>query len=144
MNPFQHICVNTMFRGLVYLGLLSSVLSANANVCVYKPPRVKRVCGVIVDSSGEPLQGVSVELLRNGILLQNVKTDGLGTFDLDAWDTGEYELSMSENGFTPGRYRLTLTKAQRACKRALKIEMSTFDPCGGEITETKKPLPVKR
>jgi hypothetical protein len=35
-------------------------------VCVYKPPTVRRVCGIIVDPDGRPIPGVKVTVSKDG------------------------------------------------------------------------------
>ena len=35
-----------------------SLQTLPADVCVYKPPKVRRVCGVILDQSGSPIADV--------------------------------------------------------------------------------------
>jgi Carboxypeptidase regulatory-like domain len=118
-----------------------TVADATADVCVYRPPKVRRICGTVLDSSGRPIPNVNVTVLKGGTALKNVVTDETGEFDLDVTRPGKYELDVMASGFQHGRYQLTVSKPGNSCNRALRIEMITGGlHCGGDIRLTKKPI----
>ena len=109
--------------------------------CAYKPPKVRRICGAIVDSSGRPLPSVNVTVLKDATALKSEKTDENGEFDFDVKEPGKYELDAEVPGFQHARYQLTLPKPTDSCKHALRIEMAVVSiHCGGDIRETKNSI----
>ena len=117
---------------------------ADADVCVYKPPKVRRVCGTIVDSSGRPIPSVKVTVMKDGKALKTDETDENGEFDFQAILPGKYELDAKIPGFHPAGYQLTLSRPTNSCKHALRIEMEVgVVSCGGDIHETKSALARK-
>jgi Carboxypeptidase regulatory-like domain len=137
--------VRFAFRaGIVLTAIVLQFEYADADVCVYKPPKVRRVCGTIVDSSGRPIPAVKVTVLKDGTAVKNDATDENGEFDFEAIQPGKYELDARTPGFQPARYQLTLSKPTNSCKHALRIEMEVGGiHCGGDIRETKNPLARK-
>jgi hypothetical protein len=140
------LAMNAIFRCAIYVGVLLAALiltveNADADGCVYKPPKVRRVCGVIVDSSGSPIPAVNVTVLKDGTAVKNASTDETGEFDFDAIQSGKYELDATVPGFQHARYQLTVLKPTDSCKHALRILMVVGSiHCGGDISETKTPL----
>ena len=134
-----------VYAGVILTALVLTAEHADADVCVYKPPRVRRVCGMIVDGSGSPMPGVNVTVLKNGTALKNEKTDENGEFDFDVKQSGKYELDAEAPGFQRARYELTVFKPTDSCKHSLRIDMMAGGiHCGGDIRETKNPLRRKR
>jgi hypothetical protein len=130
--------------GIILTALVLTVEHADADVCVYKPPKVRRVCGMIVDSSGSPIPAVNVTVLKDGAALKNEKTDENGEFDFDLTQSGKYELDAAAPGFQHARYQLTVSKPIDSCKHALRIDMAVGGiHCGGDIREMKNPLRQK-
>jgi hypothetical protein len=135
----------TVYAGITLTALVLTVGQADADVCGYKPPKVRRVCGMIVDSSGRPIPAVNVAVLKDGIALKNEKSDENGEFDFDVKQSGKYELDAAVPGFQHARYHLTLSKPTDSCRHALRIGMAVASiHCGGDIRETKNPLRRKR
>ena len=133
------------FSSAILLVVLVSALRTKADVCVYKPPKVKRVCGVIVDSSHRPIPNVNVSVLKDGATVKVARTDSAGEFDLDAILAGKYELDIKIAGFVHSRYELTLSKPSDTCKHALEIEMEVGGVhCGGDIRLTNRRIVPKR
>jgi hypothetical protein len=126
---------------LLVLVFLSTCQYAGADVCVYKPPTVQRVCGIIVDPDGRPISGVQVTVSKDGAIVKEHQTDDIGAFDFDQIASGKYEIDLSASGFAPASYQLTLSKPISSCKRALRVEMIISGiHCGGDIRKTNKPL----
>ena len=134
-----------IYAGVVLTAVILTVEHADADVCVYKPPKVRRVCGMIVDSYGRPITDVNVMVLKDGTTVKNATTDEMGEFDFDGLQAGKYELDATAQGFQHARYQLTVLKPTNACKHALRIEMVVGGiHCGGDIRETNAPLSRKR
>jgi hypothetical protein len=130
-----------IYAGIVLMAVIMTAEHAAADVCVYKPPKVRRVCGVIVDQSGVPIPAVKVTVLKDGTAVKSGTTDESGEFDFDTIQSGKYELDATVLGFQHARYQLTVLKPTNSCKRALRIEMVIPSlRCGGEIRETKTSL----
>jgi hypothetical protein len=132
------------YGGVVLTTVALAVTHANADVCVYKPPTVQRVCGVLVDPSGTPIPGVNVTVLKDGTAVENTNSNDAGEFDFGALRAGKYELDATMSGFQHAQYQITLSKPSNSCKHALRVEMAVGSiHCGGDIRETKKPLSRK-
>ena len=118
----------------------------SADVCVYKPPKVRRVCGVILDQSGSPIAGVRVMALKDGTAVQTATTDEVGEFDFSGLQAGKYELDAAVAGFQHAQYKVSLSKPTNSCKHALRIQMAVGGVhCESDgIHETERPLSHKR
>ena len=109
---------------LVLAVVITSVVSANGDVCVYKPPAVRRISGVVVDQQHVSIAGVTVTVLERGTALDSVRTNDAGAFDFDIAKPGKYEIDVSAAGFRHARYELTLLRpTKKKWKHALRIEM---------------------
>jgi hypothetical protein len=134
-----------IYAGVVLTAVVLAVERADADVCVYKPPKVRRVCGMIVDSDGRPISDVNVAVLKDGTTVKNATSDEAGEFDLGGIQAGKYELDATATGFQHARYQLTVLKPTDSCKHALRIEMVVGGiHCGGDIRETNSHLGRKR
>ena len=113
-----------------------------ADVCVYKPPKVRRICGIIVDQQGVAIPGVAVTILKDATTIATSATADAGEFNFDVMEPGKYELDTAAPGFKHARYQLTLSRPTRSCKNALLVKMEAGGVhCEGDtIRETKKPL----
>ncbi len=136
-------------RAICALVLVAAVVVASdstADVCVYKPPKIRRVCGVIVDPSGAPLRDATVTVLKGGTTVKALTTDDTGEFDFDVMQPGKYELDASLAGFQHARYQLTLSKPTHSCRHALRVQMAVGSiHCEGDgIRVTEQPLSRKR
>jgi hypothetical protein len=116
-----------------------------ADVCVYKPPKVRRICGIIVDPQGVAIPGVSVKILKDASTIATTATADTGEFNFDIIEPGKYELDATAPGFMHARYQLTLSRPANSCKNALSVKMDIGGThCeGNTIRETKKPLSRK-
>ena len=124
---------------LIFFGALCE--RASGDVCVYKPPQVRRVCGTVIDSQGVPIPNVAVTVFKKKDAVTHAATNEAGQFDFDKLAPGEYEIDVVMDEFQHGRYKLTLSKPTSSCKKALQIEMEVGYPCKGDnIRQTNKPL----
>jgi len=123
-----------------------SIKPLSADVCVYKPPKVRRICGIIVDPQGVPVPRVTVTILKGTRKVETTTTEDNGEFDFDVMESGKYELDATASGFNHAQYQMTLASPSRSCEHALRVEMEIGSiHCKGDtIRETKNPLSQKR
>ena len=82
-------------RGLVLMGALLWIAShAYANVCVYKVPKVRHICGMVVDAQGRAIPGASVTLLKDLTPIDELRSKEDSTFSFGLIHTGKYALRM--------------------------------------------------
>lgn len=128
--------VNRFIILLLFLAVL--VTPCVADVCVYKPPTVRHVAGTVVDSSGQPIPGVTVEVTQDGESVASTTTGDSGSFKFDTLKEGAYELAVRGNGFQSARYKIVLHRPSMHWNRSLEIELAVgFPHCGGEIRVAK-------
>ena len=139
--------MDTIVRSAICAVILVSVAALSqqtlsADVCVYKPPKVRRVCGVVLDQSGRPIPGVRVMVLKNGTTVRTATTDEVGEFDFSGLQAGKYELDAALAGFQHARYQVSLSKPTNSCSHALRVQMAVVGiHCEGNgIRETGRPL----
>jgi len=122
-----------------------TVAKLTADVCVYKPPRMRRICGVIVDPQGAAVPGVQVTILRGADTVVASTTVDAGEFNFDVMEPGKYDLDLTAPGFKPARYHLTLLSPDKSCRNALRVELQigSIHCVGDTIRETKEPLSRK-
>jgi hypothetical protein len=123
----------------ILMTITSALQTTQADVCVYKPPKVQRVCGVIVDADGRPIPNVNVSVLKEGTALNTSTTDGTRQVDFDSIQSGKYELDAAVAGFQHARYQLTVSKPADSCKHALQVKMAVGSiHCDGDIHVTNR------
>jgi hypothetical protein len=130
--------MKAIIRGVTLVGVAAAfvaltVVHLAADVCVYKPPKVRRICGVIVGPDGAAVPGVEVTIFKDATTVVVSKTADAGEFNVVA------------PGFKPARYHLTLARPTSSCTNALRVEMDvgSLNCVGDTIRETKKPLVKK-
>lgn len=124
---------------VVAVALVLVAASLQADVCVYKPPKVSRACGVIVDQEGQPIPAARVVVLDGDRIVEQITTGDDGEFDLSIEKTGKYDVDIYVPGFQHARYQFTLGTPRRSCTKQLKIEMAVASiHCGGDITTQKR------
>ena len=91
-SGIHYPCMKTMRivnRFIILLPFLVMVVMPCAgDVCVYKPPTVRHVAGTVVDSSGQPIPGVTVEITRAGTPVASTTTSDSGSFKFDKLEEG--------------------------------------------------------
>jgi len=139
--------VNAIIRRVVRFNVAATfvaltVVPITADVCVYKPPKVQRICGVIVDPQGAAVPGVQVTIFRGADVIAASTTADAGEFNFEVMEPGKYDLDVTARGFKPARYHLTLLNPTKSCSNALRVEMEAGSVhCAGDtFRETKKPL----
>jgi hypothetical protein len=107
---------------------------------------VQCVCGRLIDLIGDPISGATVEVIKDGIDLATVKTDGNGNFIFDELKPGNYELDAHSDGFVPFRSPIVVTKPAKQCRRGLviKLVLSYPDNCGSLVVGTTTGIFVSR
>jgi hypothetical protein len=137
--------VRKSFSLSVSLAIIFATQTTQADVCVYKPPKVQRVCGVIVDPYGRPIPNVNVSVLKEKVALETATTDGTGEFDFDSIRSGKYELDAVVPGFQHASYQLTVSNSAWSCKHALEVKMAVGGiHCDGGIRVTNRSVVRKR
>lgn len=101
---------------------------------------VQCVCGKITDSTGGFTSGVTVKVIKDGIDLATVETDGTGTFNFGELKSGRYELSADIDGLVPFRFRIVVENPAKQCKRGLLIRLEAHYPdnCGSYVVGMRK------
>jgi hypothetical protein len=114
-------------------------LEAEGDVCVYRPPKVRRICGVIVDPVGRPIPHEKVSVLKKETLLKDTTTDDAGEFDFEGIAAGKYELDVDILGFRHARYELTLLRPTGSCRHAIRVQMYIGMHCVPDIKVMNHP-----
>jgi len=133
------------FFGVAGAVLVLTVVQLAADVCVYRPPKVQHICGVIVDPLGATVPGVEVTILRGTETIATYTTADAGEFNFDVMEPGKYDLEVIARGFKPAQYQVTLLRPTRSCRNALRVQMEigSVHCTSDTIRETKKPLGKK-
>jgi len=140
--------MKAIIRSVTLVGVAAAFVALTvvylpADVCVYKPPKVRRICGVIVGPDGAALPGVEVTIFKDANTIVVSKTADVGEFNFDVMEPGKYDLDVVAPGYKHARYHLTLASPTSSCRNALRVEMDVGLHCVGTIRETKKPLVEK-
>jgi hypothetical protein len=115
--------------------LLLSAQACFANVCVYKPPKVRELRGYVLDASNVTIPGVAVELLRGKDILKTRATGDDGVFDLGKLPDGNYRLHAAARGFIDGWYEVIVRHHTDHWKKAIQIKLAVgMDRCDGTIS----------
>jgi hypothetical protein len=106
---------------------------ASANTCKAKRLKVTRVCGLVVDSSGTPAQGASLQLLteKGAPLTLKASTLSDGRFSLDNTPEGDFSLAITAAQHGSGTWPLHVTRKAKAgqCKKPLVVHLQACDHC---------------
>jgi len=133
--------VRRAFSVAILQAVISTIQTTQADVCVYKPPKVQRVCGVIVDADGRPISNVNVSVLKEGTALKTTTTGRTGEFNFDSIQSGKYELDAAVAGFQHARYQLIVSNPTNSCKHAQQVQMAVGSiHCDGDIRVTNRPV----
>lgn len=115
--------------------------SANANVCVMKRVSVPKVCGQVLDSSGEPIRRAEVAVVgKDKKTIVDTETNAEGEFDLGSILVGDYQLNTRVNNFANVQWPTTVTKRSEGitCERPIYVVLAPNDFCASRVT-MKKP-----
>lgn len=108
----------------IFLLLATGGTLGLADVCVYKPPKVRHVAGTVVDSSGRPIFGVNIAIIQGGASVASAKTNDAGYFTFDSLKEGTFELSATAPGFQTARYKVLVRRPTMHWNRSLQIELA--------------------
>ena len=101
---------------------------AAANTCKAKKLKVKHVCGVVVDGSGVPIRGATLQLVstKGEPLTPQVFTESDGRFSLVDAPKGDLFLAISAPEHNNGRWPLKVTSKAKAgqCNEPLKVHLA--------------------
>jgi hypothetical protein len=122
----------------LFLVLAAVGTLAFADVCVYKPPKVRHIAGAVVDSSGHPIPGVNIAIIQDGISVASERTNDAGEFRFDSLKEGAFELSATAPGFVTARYNVLLRHPTTQWNRSLQIELAVgLVHCSADIRIVK-------
>jgi hypothetical protein len=121
--------------------LAAAVLVADpalANTCTAKRLKVNNVCGVVVDGSGVPIQGATLQLVsaQGRPLTMQVVTESTGHFSLDDAPSGDLFLAVTAPQLNGGRWPLKVTGKGKLgqCSKPLKVHLTEGDwGCGNWV-----------
>ena len=101
---------------------------AFANSCKTKVIKTKQVCGVVVNSSGVPINGAKVQLIyTDGRALSGEATsDADGRFSLTDAPAGHFSLAVTASDHNRVAQPLVITKKNKqvACKKPLVVHLA--------------------
>jgi len=104
------------------------VAPARANTCTAKRLKVKHVCGVVVDGSGMPIQGATLQLVsdKDKPLTTQVVTQSGGHFSFDDAPVGDLLLAINAPQHNSGRWPLKVTGKGKLgqCSKPLKVHLA--------------------
>ncbi len=119
-------------------GLLCLPRLVHADVCVYKPPTVRLMQGVVVDPSNQPIPTATVTIKRNGETIKTATTNDTGHFSVVSLPEGSYEIAASAVGFSTGQYNVILAHQTTGWKKYLRIRLTVgIVHCDGAIEVIK-------
>ena len=129
------IAMRLLSRRTLFVLLLASASTALADVCVYKPPSVRRIVGVVVDPSGEAIPGAEITIRRDGRIIKSITTKESGEFVFDSLPQAEYGIHVTANWFQNAFYKVRLPRPRKSWDRKLRIELGIGElHCGGGIS----------
>jgi Carboxypeptidase regulatory-like domain len=131
---------------LMFLAYFGSAVPVSADICVYKPPVVRRVAGIVVDTNGQPVPNTTVTVFQDEASIAESRTDENGGFGFLSLKAGVYLVTFKATGFQTGSYRVTLRRPNPKDGHALRVEIIIGSiHCGGDIkVVANKNLPKVR
>ena len=110
--------------------LLLQSQAIQANICTYKSLKpIRRFCGMVVDSSGEPILNATVSVLKGGTQVLTKSTDAKGLFEFDLTEPGEYEVHAGATNFGKMSFRFKLSRPNTKCKGVVVIQLGVAGDC---------------
>ncbi len=118
----------TFALALLILATALLAIRAQANTCTAKRLKVKHVCGVVVDGSGVPIQGVTLQLIseKDEPLTSQTVTPGNGHFSLENAPEGDMFLAIFAPQQNRGRWPLRVSGKMNVgqCTKPLKVHLA--------------------
>ncbi|MBZ5677847.1 MAG: carboxypeptidase-like regulatory domain-containing protein [Acidobacteriia bacterium] len=118
-------------------GILLPAHQLSAEVICGKKLRLKPlrcVCGRLTDTTGGPVPGVVVRVLKNGAEVASVQSDQDGNFVFDELKPGNYELNAQPDGYLVFRTQIVVAKPEKRCRRRLAILLEVRgENCGSLV-----------
>jgi hypothetical protein len=122
--------MKVFFGALLFLSAVLLPVFCSVNSCTAKRLKVKNVCGVVVDGTGVPVQGASLQLVApSGETVSfRVSTGNDGSFHI----TGDLFLSIEAPQHNSGKWPLKVTGSTAAgsCKKRFMVHLAGCLGCG--------------
>lgn len=94
------------------------------------------MCGKIIDQSGAPVSDATVTVMKDGKILETVKTAGDGKFIFVGLKSGSYELSAkADRIFKAFQSPIVVARPAKKCRHGLVIVLVVggLENCGSYV-----------
>jgi hypothetical protein len=109
-----------------------------ANVCVYRPPKVKQLHGVVLDTTNAPIADAVVKLSRGDEIVEESTTGDDGELDFGSMPDGKYQIHTDARGFVDSWYEVVLQDHTAHWKSVIEIKLAVgINYCDGSISVVK-------
>jgi hypothetical protein len=100
------------------LGLMVlSILPAPADITVHERLKLRHVCGIVVDSAGEPIPNAKLRMLRGDVEVEAAETPGDGKVDFGRLEAGDYRLKVGAQNFKSDEVPIVIASPRRHASR---------------------------
>jgi len=102
---------------------------------------VPKVCGRVLDSSGEPIRRAEIAIVgKDKKTIAITETNAEGEFDLGSIAVGDYQLNTNVKDFANVQWPTTITKRSegKTCETPIHVVLAPDDFCASRVT-MKKP-----
>lgn len=97
--------------------------------------RTAAVNGTVTDArSGDPIEGATVEVARNGTVVATASTNATGEYRIDGLDPDEYDVTADANGYAAETTAVTLNGSEEAVVNASldrQVRIGAVEPFAG-------------
>lgn len=103
-----------------------SAVPTFADVCTQKSVKsVTFICGsVVATGTEETVPNARVKVLSHGVAIAETVAGQDGKFSLDGLKAGNYQVSVTANGFDTYSFQVAVSQTGQKCKRRLRVTLS--------------------
>lgn len=106
------------------------------------PEHLTHVEGVVVNTSGQPVAGIDVSLMRDGKVAFSAKTNDVGGFRIEHV-SGHFDLTVARSQFAPAAREIVVTEeiVTRAERKKLYVILgpgACADACSAVLTSKRE------
>lgn len=102
------------FLALIFFAALSPVLAQSPGSSAVSPSAAGSLVGTVVDHHGVPVGGATVTVLNIAThQTRTGNTDGMGAFNFDTLEAGEYQVTASAHGLISKTQRVHIKDRHR-------------------------------